>query len=103
MTIAEFLSARLDADQRYLNSNRHHLWTERPLREVAAKRAILSRHEPRQLDRWQVCGNCRPVDPECPGDLTSVPWPCPDLRDLAAVYSDHADYDAAWKSEGSRS
>jgi hypothetical protein len=61
----------------------------RVLREVEAGRRILARHQPRSLGRWQVCGNCRPVDPECPGDSTSVPWPCPDARDLAVRWSDH--------------
>src|SRR6266702_4239538 len=46
----------------------------RVLREVAADRRIMDRHTPRLLDRWQVCSNCRPVDPEYPSDLTSVPW-----------------------------
>ena len=96
MTLTEFLAARLDEDEHDARA----FGTAGPprmLREVEAKRKLLARHQPRALDQWQVCSNCRPVDPECPGDLTSVLWPCPDLRDLAAVYSDHPDYQQEWK------
>ena len=68
----------------------------RVLREVEAKRRILALHQPRQMDRWQVCAHCRPVDPECPDDLTSEPWPCRTLRTLTGVWSDHPDYDPEW-------
>ena len=39
---AAFLTARLDEDERYLKSNQHHLWTQRPLRRVAATRALVA-------------------------------------------------------------
>lgn len=47
----------------------------RVLRELAAKRAILSEH---------IVGGWHPV-------------PCLTLRALASVYSDHPDYRAEWK------
>ena len=37
-----FLNARLNEDERYLKSNQHHLWTQRPLRRVAATRALVA-------------------------------------------------------------
>jgi hypothetical protein len=68
----------------------------RALRSIAAKRAVLARHRPRPLGQWPVCANCRPVDPEYPDDTTSARWPCPDLRDLASIWSDHPDYRPEW-------
>jgi len=56
----------------------------RALREVAAKRAILARHEP-GVTYPDECG------------LDSEPFPCADLMNLAAVYSGHPDYQSEWK------
>ncbi|MFI9813604.1 DUF6221 family protein [Saccharothrix variisporea] len=49
----------------------------RVLREVAAKRRVLRRHRPERVGDRVVCR----VD----GD----PFPCADVRDLAAPYADH--------------
>lgn len=96
--LAAFLNARLDEDERYLKSNQHHLWTQRPLREVAFKRAILE---------WHYRG-LPPVDaPEgleiCGGEggdgdtwQMATPWPCPQIRALAAIWSDHPGYRQEW-------
>lgn len=51
------------------------------LAEVAAKRAILARHFPVRSEGRLMCSNCL-------GSCTY--WPCLDLRDLAAVWSDRA-------------
>ena len=67
------------------------------LADVALKRAILAEHKPRMLGRWQVCGTCRPVDPEHPDDLTSVPWPCKTVRQLGTEFACHPAYREAWK------
>ena len=97
MDLAEFLAARLDEDTAFLRSNRKHLWTERPLREVEAKREILAlhgfdnttKHGGTGPDRCLVCITDRDdYEESWVGDL----WPCLTLRMLAAVYSDHPDY-----------
>jgi hypothetical protein len=82
MDIAGFLAARIDEDQAYLNSNRRHLWTERPLREVDAKRKILARHARRQADGPDECAWCSGSFV----DDVAVFWPCPDVLDIAAIY-----------------
>src|SRR5512139_2667273 len=69
----------------------------RVLAEVEAKRRIIARHQSRQSGRWKICMNCRPIDPEYPDHLTEAVWPCPDLRDAAAPYADHPDYQQEWR------
>lgn len=71
----------------------------RVLREVEAKRKILARYE---FARNQVAvGN---VNEAAGYGAPDSGWPLRadshelDVRDLAAVYSDHPDYDAAWKA-----
>ena len=59
----------------------------RVLREVDAKRSILAQHPaiwPKDPDS-STCSCC------------GLAWPCPTLRALAAAWSDHPDYDPAWK------
>ena len=71
----------------------------RVLREVEAGRAILAEHQPVWDDyvdgdgierATHECETCRP-----PG--TPDNWPCQTIRALAAVWSDHPDYDPAWR------
>ena len=67
----------------------------RVLAEVAAKRAILARHHPQDHAlHGRLCAWC---------SSTSVSlyqkWPCPDARDLAAVYASHPDYRPEWKPQ----
>lgn len=85
MDIAEFVKARLDEDERYLKSNRHHLWTERPLREVAAKRAILAAY----------CEYADARYPDYDGGYSSAMDYA--VQQLATAWSDHPDYRAGWK------
>jgi hypothetical protein len=98
----------------------------RVLAEVKAKRRILHRHRPTDPD-WVASQRAwhdkyggdapfQPKPPACAGcgrcgsggrrgeayrsyprtpDFTK----CPELRDLAAVYADHPDYDPAWRVE----
>jgi hypothetical protein len=64
----------------------------RVLRDVAAKRATLKRHRLYPVQP-PICGTC------CGGggdEVSSVPWPCPDVCAVATVYSDHPGYDPAW-------
>ena len=92
-TLAEFLNARLDEDERHADTVGAVAWrtgytAARVLREVAAKRAILYIHD---------------ADPKCAvchdggWDWEPEDWPCPTIRALAAVYSDHPDYLQEWK------
>lgn len=68
----------------------------RVLREVEAKRRVMARHCPGMRTRDYVY--CR----DCPGDQDGFPEvpidECPELRDIAAVYSDHPDFDPNWST-----
>jgi hypothetical protein len=76
----------------------------RVLREVEAKRKIIDRHHPETYsfaevgdagDRFERsvigCAQCTydGLDPE--------PWPCADVRDLAAIFSDRPGYREEWR------
>lgn len=95
VTLTEFLSARVDEDETRAHTDSVEVATiighpvtrlgaPREVREVAAKRAIMSRH----VEEYpgSECDHCM------------EPLPCPDLRSLASVYSDHPDYDEEWLS-----
>lgn len=64
----------------------------RVLREVAAKRTILVEH----ADDEGQCARCLDSDGITYLGAYTAPWPCPTLRALAAVYSDHPDYRPDW-------
>jgi hypothetical protein len=55
----------------------------RALRETEAKRAVLALHGNGNVP--DSCSYCHDA------------WPCRTVRFLAAVYSDHPDYDQAWR------
>lgn len=115
MTLTEFLAARLD-EKEAAASDFHDSATcgsldrdggfepdrcdcgypARVLREVAAKRAILARHAPEP--DWPVgrCRSCITVREGYPEEWPIDPYPCATLGDLAAIDSDHPDYDPAW-------
>ncbi len=68
----------------------------RVLREVAAKRSLLTQHRPASaeaLHPW--CRVSIRTDPEI--GTYQEPFPCPTLRVLAVSYADHPDYQEAWK------
>jgi len=89
--LVAFLRARLDEDEAYLLSNRRHLWTQRPLREVEAKRAILDAFQAVDAEVVTMLHDRRPRKyGEWDGLHKAV---C----HLATVYRDHPDYDEAWK------
>ncbi len=97
--LVAFLRARLDEDEGYLNSNRRHLWTQRPLREVEAKRAILAEHQHEKTylptdGEGFGCSCCCWDRDEGQGGCG---W-CATVRALAAVYRDHPDYDPEWNT-----
>jgi Family of unknown function (DUF6221) len=74
---------------------------ERQRREAEAKRAILAAHPVRPV-RNGTCQVCTDVEGTSYLSYLSdqhkvAPPPCPTLRALAAVYSDHPDYRQEWK------
>lgn len=82
----------------------------RVLREVAAKRAVMSRHREVKEDdelgwmwsryasdhnRSQPCAGCGVWgDPDLP--VTDRVEDCPELHALASVYADHSDFNPDW-------
>lgn len=71
----------------------------RVLREVAAKRKILARHAPhRTASGGLACDWCSEDTDDRP-QLAKVSWPCGDVRDIAAIWSDHPGYDPSWERE----
>jgi len=100
-------------EEHYLNKQRHVLEEARTrvalvdparvLREVAAKRRIMERHKPD--DRITVKGPYRGRY-SCQGcnyeygtidEITQDIAECPELRDLAAIYTDHPDWREEWR------
>jgi hypothetical protein len=61
------------------------------LRQVAAYRRILVRHQ--QYNGPVACEYCVGPDGEY------VTWPCPDVRDLASIYSERPGFDPSWTVE----
>lgn len=47
-------------------------------------------------DEGNVIVALDPVEARCTHDVRFAEWPCPDVLNLASVYSDHPDYDPAW-------
>lgn len=107
MTIVEFLEARIaedEADARAADDGRLLTWSKndhmvivdsgfmqtftpsRVLREVAAKRAIISDHG---IDQ----------DPCDAHDAMYESVPCDVMLHLAAIYSDHPDFRQEWAAE----
>lgn len=73
----------------------HHIARHDParaLRQVAAMRAILADH----ADDEGYCSRCWDGDSYAPA---SRMFPCPTIRSLAAVWSDHPDFHRSWASD----
>jgi hypothetical protein len=73
----------------------------RVLLGVAAKRAILAEHVNAQdlgAPIPAVCNRCTTDEVQIRffSPTECLPWPCPTVRALAAVYSDHPDYRQEW-------
>ncbi len=94
MGLAKFLEARIADDEAHWEGDAD--WGDahgtcyecganqaRMLREVDAKRKILAEHTPN--------------DPCDAHDASLRSIPCDTLRALAAIWSDHPDYDKAWE------
>lgn len=107
--LTAFIAARLDEDEAAAHAwlpfgnpdaaQREHIARKDPgrvLREVAAKRAILARHKPHEtMPAGLACNWCSDDVDDRP-QLMKMDWPCPDVRAIAAVWSDHPDYRSAW-------
>jgi len=94
--VAAFLRERLkdDAvDAAAIAITGHAAKSQRAFRETVAKRAILAEHA---YDK-AACRVCWEVT-----DTSSMRarFPCPTIRALAAVYSDHPDYRQEWVPHG---
>lgn len=59
----------------------------RVLRDVAACRRVMARH----IQDYSGCYWCSDK-----AGTWLVVWPCPDLLDLASIYSDRPGHDPAW-------
>jgi Family of unknown function (DUF6221) len=100
-TIARKVQAAIAAGWNYFDETPTELIDPaRALREVAVKRAILVQHGPadggRDADRCRVCAAITHTGAG-QTDARRFRAPCPTLRFLAAIYSDHPDYDQAWE------
>ena len=114
VTLAGFLAARLDEDEAAAKAQAQRgtvvMYTDgeptqaeaeyfatispaRVLREVEAKRRILSEHT---MEPGLFPPSCSRCYAEYPEEWEPLLWPCPTVRDLAAVYSDHPGYDPGW-------
>lgn len=110
--LPEFLLARLDAEQAWVDEGRgsphydaergavRHLGdcTVSVADEIQTKRRVIARHHRTASDHWSPgacdgCGWYGPTDhPVTPPDEA-----CPELADLAFAYNDHPDYRQEWK------
>lgn len=73
---------------------------DRACREVAAKRAIVKRHQPGEdpASFGPLEGQLYCKAESSDEDLWYAnPWPCSDVLVLAAIWNDHADYRDEWK------
>lgn len=66
------------------------------LREVEAKQRIVDRHSPHSMGSCRTCERPHWGVQVC--DHCERAAPCPDLRDLAAVYADHPNYLPEWQA-----
>ncbi len=80
-----FDSPELDDACKYLDR----FGPARALREVSRNRSVVERHAPFTTGGYAGCSWCENED--------AVPWPCPDVRDLAAIWSGHPGYRTEWK------
>src|SRR5258707_3374241 len=121
MDLAKFLEARIADDEalgrrdldstltlRYSDADSDAQWliaefdAERVLREVDAKRKILAEHQDEvsgwdhDVHRCMACGGYTVVAGFGERGYQNA-WPCLTLRALAAVWSDHPEYDESWR------
>jgi hypothetical protein len=73
----------------------------RALREAEVWRKVLGEHHPTDWTAYgdRMCSRCvwdmdELADPDA---VIWIPWPCPTIRAVAAIWSDNPDYDEAWR------
>jgi hypothetical protein len=68
---------------------------------VAAMRRVLARHSPQSYGAVYpaACGGC-PTSGPCDDPVAETLAECPELRDLAAIWATHPDYQADWAPSG---
>ncbi len=95
-----FIAARLDEREHFAKTARlAQKHREQMLREAGAMRAILDEHGPGypvtfpKPSGQPACGVCHAGG----WDWEPEQWPCPTVRHLAAVWSDHPDCRPEWK------
>ena len=92
--LAEFVAARLDEAEAL--AGKALIWQPLALRMVKAGRSIMSRHTPHQPAFGGPACNWCSEDVDDRPQIAKERWPCPDVLSLAAVWSDHPDYDQEW-------
>lgn len=75
-------------------------WATWTRRDVAAKRRLIELHELVQQDGRcahcvQWCDDCD-NQTQCDHGTENRPWPCPTVRVVTSIYSDHVDYRQEW-------
>jgi hypothetical protein len=103
LTITEFLLARIADDEEAAGADpgceclgvqfgigHGPVCPERVLAECEAKRRIVEEH-PDYGGYGESCARC------AESSIDLAPWPCPTLRALASVWSDHPDYREEWR------
>lgn len=94
--LIEFLRQRLNEDERWAleaEAARHD--PARVLREVKAKRRILSEH--RRHEHYPQCCKCSDLFTADHAEHAQMDrWPCATIRALASIYSDHPDCQQEW-------
>jgi hypothetical protein len=83
-----------DIEQNYPCSPYLRIGKTRALAEVAVKRRIIDRHQPRLVESRDGDGIER-ESYHCSWDDDD--WPCEDLRDQASVYATYPDYNPEWR------
>jgi hypothetical protein len=114
MTIVEFLEARIAEDEsdaltdaaemdrssvsiQFDCDTQARFSPARVLAECAAKRAIIAEHGLDDHSTKDYCETCADWwRSELGEGPPPVPWPCPTLSAVAAVYKDHPDYQQEW-------
>lgn len=109
MKLSEFLLARIAEDEERADRRTGYQYADSFVTrtvanikaECEAKRRIVERHTVRKVSpSCSECGGYTATSDDVRGIVHhgyAVPWPCPTLRILGVVYSDHPDYRDEWR------
>ncbi|MFC9874844.1 DUF6221 family protein [Nocardia salmonicida] len=79
----------------------HHIARHDPartLRQVERDRKVLARHTKQDTTGMIVIGGGGDVCTGCGVSNGHRAWPCAEVRDLAAIWADHPDYEQEWNT-----